>query len=564
MPPENPIIVQSDRSILAEVASPRYEEARDWLARIAEMEKSPEHIHSYRITPISLWNAASTGLTADAVAAALVEYSKYPVPPAVLSEVRSTMARWGRLKLRTARSGDGASFVLEADDPDLADEISRRREVAPLLSARDGLSFSVEPAVRGPLKQALLKAGWPVLDLAGYTPGEPFAISLRGETSAGNPFALRDYQAAAAGVFLAGGGVMGGHGVVALPCGAGKTIVAMAVMAELQTHTLILCSGSAAVHQWRRELLDKTHISSQDIGEYTGRSKQVRPITLATYQILTHRRAGAFSHLDLFQARPWGLIVYDEVHLLPAPVFRMTAELQSRRRLGLTATLIREDRREGDVFSLIGPKRYDVPWREMERAGFIAAARCVEVRLSLPPALRARYAVAEDRERHRLAAENPAKAEVVRELLEGHPGEPALVIGQYLGHLHELAQSLGAPIITGETPDGARERLYESFRAGEVPLLVVSRVANFSIDLPDASVCIQVSGTFGSRQEEAQRLGRILRPKARTACFYSVVSRDTVEADLAMNRQRFLTEQGYRYEIDEWDEGRTAEGAADA
>jgi DNA excision repair protein ERCC-3 len=548
--PENPLIVQGDQTVLVEVASPRYAEARDELARFAELIKSPEHIHSYRITPLSVWNACAAGVPAEGITGTLEEFSKYPVPDAVTVQIRDFASRFGRLRLER----DDEGLVLAAADVPLAEEVSRNRQVTPLLGERcSPLAFRVDPLLRGRLKQALVKVGFPAEDLAGYTEGEALEVALRPETRAGDPFQLRPYQEEAAAAFHAGGSSRGGSGVVVLPCGAGKTVVGMACMDRLGASTLILTTGTTAVRQWATELLDKTTLHEDQIGEYTGASKEVRPVTIATYNIVTHRAStdAEFTHLALFDQRDWGLIIYDEVHLLPAPVFQVTAGLQARRRLGLTATLVREDGREDDVFALIGPKKADVPWKVLENQGWIAEAACTEVRVPLPEELRMPYAVAEARSKFRIASENPDKTEVVRQLLRRHPDEPALVIGMYVDQVRETARSLGVPVLTGSTPQRKRDQLYADFRAGKIPVLAVSKVANFAVDLPDASVAIQISGTFGSRQEEAQRLGRILRPKPGTnqAHFYTLVSRDTVEQEFALKRQLFLCEQGYEYRI---------------
>jgi DNA excision repair protein ERCC-3 len=543
-----PLIVQSDKTLLLEVGHPDAPACRAAIAPFAELERSPEHVHTYRVTPLALWNASAAGHDAEQVVDALVRWSRFPVPQALLVDVADVMARYGRLVLEAAPDG---SLVLRAADPDglaVLEEVTRNRHVAPLLDGRTSpWSRAVRPGERGRLKQALVKAGWPADDRAGHAPGEPLAVALdlAGGPDSG-PWRVRDYQAQAVDEFFAGG-----SGVVVLPCGAGKTIVGAAALARVSATTLVLATNTVAARQWRRELLARTSLCEEDIGEYSGQRKEIRPVTIATYQVLVTRRKGAYAHLDLFSARDWGLVIYDEVHLLPAPVFRMTADIQSRRRLGLTATLVREDGREADVFSLIGPKRFDTPWREMEAQGWIAPAICREVRVTLTSEERMAYATADADERYRVAATAASKLPVVDALVARHRGEPTLVVGVYLDQLEALAARLGAPLISGETPVGERERLYEAFRAGEVRLLVVSKVANFSVDLPEAAVAIQVAGTFGSRQEEAQRLGRILRPKAggRQAAFYTVVARDTNDADFAAHRQRFLAEQGYAYEI---------------
>ena len=566
--PENPLIVQGDQSVLAEVASPRFAQARDRLARFAELVKSPEHVHTYRITPLSVWNACAAGADPEEIVGALRDYAKYPVPPNVERSIRDAAARFGRLRIE--RGADG--LVLACDEPAVMEEVARIEKVTAHLGPRLGpTAFRVDTGDRGRLKQALVKAGWPAEDLAGYTPGEPLPIALREATRAGEPFALRAYQADAAGAFHAGGSERGGSGVVVLPCGAGKTVVGMECMARAASSTLVLTTSVTAVRQWRQELLDKTTLHEDQVGEYTGQAKEVRPVTVATYQVLTHRdgRDGPFRHLDLFDRRDWGLIVYDEVHLLPAPVFQVTAGLQARRRLGLTATLVREDGREDDVFALIGPKKADVPWKVLEGQGWIAKAACTEIRVPLPPGLRMDYAVAAPRQKFRVASENPDKLPVVRRLLARHAGEPALVIGMYVDQLAAHARELDLPLLTGSTPQRTRDALYEGFREGRIPVLAVSKVANFAVDLPDAAVAIQVSGTFGSRQEEAQRLGRILRPKpgANQAHFYTLVSADTDEQEYALRRQLFLCEQGYAYRIADADEvegGPAAGGAMEA
>lgn len=561
--PSNPLIVQSDRSVLLEVEHPLAEEARDGLARFAELEKSPEHVHTYRITPLSLWNAAAAGMTADAMVEVLERYGKFPVPENLVAEIREYVGRYGRLRLRPARPEQGEQpgrVYLESTDPYLLEQIWHNKKVREHFTGRTpGGCLELHPLQRGFVKQSLIKLGFPVEDRVGYVDGAPLAVELRATTASGQPFSLRDYQREALRAFLTGRAGDGGSGVVVLPCGAGKTVVGLAALAELACETLILTTHTAAVHQWIREILDKTSLSPEQVGEYTGARKEVKPVTVATYQILVHRprRGEDFPHFALFNRQDWGLIVYDEVHLLPAEVFRITAEIQARRRLGLTATLVREDGREDDVFTLIGPKRYDVPWKILEKQGWIATALCTEIRLPLPEAQRLAYATADPREQFRIAAENPAKLPVVEDLVQRHGDDRILVIGQYLSQLEEIARRLSAPLITGRTPERERERLYDAFRRGEEPLLVVSKVANFSLDLPEASVAIQVSGAFGSRQEEAQRLGRILRPKAsgRHAYFYTLVSRETQEQQFAARRQLFLTEQGYRYRIASADSG---------
>src|SRR5689334_20031109 len=536
---DGPLIVQSDKALLLEVDHERAQDCRKAIAPFAELERSPEHIHTYRLTPLGLWNARAAGHDAEQVVDTLLEYSRYAVPHALLVDVAETMGRYGRLRLE---KHPVHGLVLVSNDRPVLEEVLRAKKVAGMLGTRlDDDTVAVHPSERGNLKQALLKIGWPAEDFAGYVDGEAHAIELDE-----SGWSMRAYQREAVESFW-----HGGSGVVVLPCGAGKTLVGAAAMAEAKATTLILVTNTVSARQWRDELLKRTSLTDAEIGEYSGAKKEVKPVTIATYQVLTTRRKGVYTHLELLDARDWGLIVYDEVHLLPAPIFRMTADLQARRRIGLTATLVREDGREGDVFSLIGPKRYDAPWKDIEAQGYIAPADCVEVRVTLPSAVRMAYAVAEPEERYRLASCTHHKIDVVRRLVDSHPGQPTLVIGQYLDQLDELAAALDAPLITGATAVKERQRLFEAFRSGEVGLLVVSKVANFSIDLPEASVAIQVSGTFGSRQEEAQRLGRVLRPKGdgRTAHFYTVVSRDTVDAEFAAHRQRFLAEQGYAYRI---------------
>ena len=553
-PPDGPLIVQSDRTVLLEAAHPAADDARRAIAPFAELERAPEHIHTYRITPLALWNARAAGLDAETVVHVLVTYSRFPVPHALLTEIAETMGRYGRLQL-VADPAHG--LVLHAADRPVLEEVMRSKRTAGMLGERLGdTDVVIHSSERGRLKQALIKLGWPAEDLAGYIDGEAHPIALAEDpaaAAAGAPgaFALRPYQRQAVDAFWAGG-----SGVVVLPCGAGKTLVGAASMARSSTTTLILVTNAVSARQWKEELIRFTSLTDDEIGEYSGSRKEIRPVTIATYQVLTMKRKGVYPHLDLLDARDWGLIVYDEVHLLPAPVFRMTADLQARRRLGLTATLVREDGREDEVFSLIGPKRYDTPWKDLENQGWIAPAVCTEVRLTLDAGERMAYATAEAEDRYRLAATSPRKLPVVEKILARHPGEEALVIGSYVDQLEDLAEHLGAPVITGATTVRQRQRLYDDFRAGQVPVLVVSKVANFSIDLPGASVAVQVSGSFGSRQEEAQRLGRIMRPKSdgRQAHFYTVVARDTKDQEFAAHRQRFLAEQGYAYEIIEADD----------
>ncbi|MBF6361051.1 DNA repair helicase XPB [Nocardia farcinica] len=543
---DGPLIVQSDKTLLLEVDHESADMARQAIAPFAELERAPEHVHTYRITPLALWNARAAGHDAEQVVDALVSYSRYAVPQPLLVDIVDTMARYGRLQL-VKHPAHGLTLV--SLDRAVLEEVLRHKKIAPMLGARiDDDTVAVHPSERGRIKQMLLKIGWPAEDLAGYVDGEAHPIELDYE---GGHWKLRDYQEMAADSFWAGG-----SGVVVLPCGAGKTMVGAAAMAKAKATTLILVTNTVAGRQWRRELLARTSLTEDEIGEYSGERKEIRPVTIATYQVITRRTKGEYKHLELFDSRDWGLVIYDEVHLLPAPVFRMTADLQSRRRLGLTATLVREDGREGDVFSLIGPKRYDAPWKDIEAQGWIAPAECIEVRVTLTDAERMAYATAEPEERYKLCSTARTKIPVVESILAKHPDAPTLVIGAYLEQLEELGAALNAPVIQGSTKNKEREALFDAFRRGEIPVLVVSKVANFSIDLPEASVAVQVSGTFGSRQEEAQRLGRLLRPKhdGGQAHFYSVVARDTLDAEYAAHRQRFLAEQGYAYRITDADD----------
>jgi DNA excision repair protein ERCC-3 len=558
--PENPIIVQSDKSILLEVDSEQYEVARDMLAPFAELEKSPEHIHTYRLTPLSLWNAAAAGLTTDKILHNLEKHSKYDLPGNVIHDIRDYMERYGKLKLIREENDD---LFLIGDDEALIAEVAGHKKMEQFIIERvNATKLRVNAAMRGHIKHALVHIGYPAEDLAGYIEGEHLPINLRSITrNESRPFELRHYQHEAADVFYAGGALHGGSGTIVLPCGAGKTMVGMAAMDRLQCSTLILAPSTVAVRQWIAELVDKTDLTEDQIGEYSGQQKEIKDVTVCTYQVMTHRKQGSsktkvpriedYPHFEVFKAREWGLIIYDEVHLLPAPIFRITAELQACRRLGLTATLVREDNLEGDVFSLIGPKKYDVPWKDLERQGWIASAECYEIRIALPIEQKMEYAMTPQRLKHSYAAQNLAKLPVLKKLVTQHHDDHILVIGTYLDQLDIIASQLNAPLLTGKTSIRKREKLYEQFRNGEIRCLVVSKVANFSVDLPDANVAIEVSGTFGSRQEEAQRLGRILRPKSdgSTAHFYSLVTRDTLDQSYAVNRQRFLTEQGYRYEI---------------
>ncbi|MFI2365694.1 DNA repair helicase XPB [Promicromonospora sp. NPDC019610] len=548
--PDGPLIVQSDKTLLLEVDHPSAEQARRSIAPFAELERAPEHVHTYRLTALGLWNARAAGHDAEQVVNTLIEFSRYPVPHALLVDVAETMSRYGRLQLA---QDPAHGLVLRTTDRAVLAEVLKSRRTAGLVGARiDESTVAVHPSERGHLKQVLVKLGWPAEDLAGYVDGEKHPIELSPTThprtphEKAAPWEMRPYQAQAVDGFW-----HGGSGVVVLPCGAGKTIVGAGAMAKSGTTTLILVTNTVSARQWRDELVRRTTLTEDEIGEYSGTKKEIKPVTIATYQVLTTKRKGVYTHLELLDARDWGLVLYDEVHLLPAPVFRMTADLQARRRLGLTATLVREDGREDEVFSLIGPKRFDAPWKDIESQGYIAPADCVEVRLTLPESERMTYATAETEDKYRLAASASGKKKVVEQIVARHPDDQVLVIGQYIDQLEELAEHLGAPIITGQTTNKERQRLFGAFREGEISRLVVSKVANYSVDLPEASVAIQVSGSFGSRQEEAQRLGRIMRPKAdgRTAHFYAVVARDTVDQDFAAHRQRFLAEQGYAYRI---------------
>ncbi len=536
---DGPLIVQSDKTLLLDIDHPLSTECRRAIAPFAELERSPEHIHTYRLTPLGLWNARAAGHDAEQVIDVLIKYSRYAVPHSILVDVAETMSRYGRLRLE---ADPVHGLILVTTDTAVLEEIIRAKKIVPLLGARiDAQTIAVHPSQRGQIKQSLLRLGWPAEDFAGYVDGQAHEIAL-----VQNDWKIRPYQEMAAEGFW-----HGGSGVVVLPCGAGKTIVGLAAMAHAKATTLILVTNTIAARQWREELLRRTTLNEDEIGEYSGAKKEIRPVTIATYQVMIKKKNGVYSHLDLFDTHDWGLIIYDEVHLLPAPIFRFTADIQSRRRLGLTATLVREDGMEGEVFSLIGPKRFDVPWKEIETQGYIAPAICIEVRVNLTESERLSYATSEPEERYRACATVRTKRDIVEALVKKHKGEQILVIGQYITQLDDLSETLGVPIIKGNTPVNERERLFNLFRDGEITCLVVSKVANFSIDLPDATIAIQVSGAFGSRQEEAQRLGRILRPKSdgRSAIFYSLVSRDTVDQDFAQNRQRFLAEQGYSYRI---------------
>lgn len=571
---DNPLIVQSNRTLLLDVHAPLSEECRNALIPFAELVSSPEHLHTYQITPLSLWNAAGAGFSGEDAVAVLEKYSRYDIPQSVIMWIKESAGRFGKLRLVLAPSeknfqtGEDEEFLyLVSESPYVYKEIEANPAAKKMLVPCEYIApenalknvtqnemrycFKLLLTDRGTIKQNLLKLGWPVKDDVPLVDGEPLEFSLRKTTLSGKKFEIRRYQSEAAQSIVGDRAPGTGFGTIVLPCGAGKTIVGITIMDMLRTNTLIVTTNISAVHQWISELLDKTTLTKEQISEYTGESKTICPVTVATYQILTWRpeKTGPYPHFSLFRKKGWGLVIYDEVHMLPAPVFRVAAELQAVRRVGLTATLVREDGCEGHVFSLVGPKRYDVPWKELERDKWIASAECVEVRLDLDSSKEIEYAVAGSRIKHRIASENPVKTEVVRELVTKYSEDKILVIGQYIDQLQKLSQELNAPIITGKTPNAERDRIYSEFRNGTIRVLVVSKVANFAIDLPDASIAIQVSGTFGSRQEEAQRLGRILRPKERTSRFFTLITRNTVEEDFGSNRQKFLAEQGYSYRI---------------
>ncbi|MEM7736312.1 MAG: DNA repair helicase XPB [Deinococcota bacterium] len=571
MNPANPLIVQSDRSIFLETFNPLAEDARTAIAPFAELEKSPEHMHTYRVTPLSLWNAASAGVSSQVIVDALEHYAKFPVPGNVITDIHELTGRWGRVSIQ--QRGRGLALEVAAADEGLLLELSKQGSIAALLKERlNPCAFALPLVHRGVIKQELLALGWPVKDEAGYSEGLEMAIDFAPQV------AVREYQQAAADAFYLAGSRQGGSGVVVLPPGAGKTIVGMVAMTLVSQRTLVLTTSRTSVYQWEREILEKTSLDPDDVAVYGTTSKRLGAVTLSTYQMLTSRKRSkkedadedpseavgleSYPHMEVFRQQDWGLIIYDEVHLLPAPIFRMTSEVQARRRLGLTATLIREDGREGDVFSLIGPKRFDMPWKDLEQQGWIATAQCAEVRLSLSPEERMSYAVVDERMKFRIAAENPRKRELLERIVDHHQAQPTLIIGQYIAQLELIAQDLDVPLVTGKTHQSKRERLFNEFREGQIRVLVLSKVGNFALDLPEAQILIQVSGAFGSRQEEAQRLGRLLRPKAQheTAYFYSLVTRESKEEDFAHHRQLFLTEQGYQYQIMDEREWLTEEG----
>ncbi|MBR5646375.1 MAG: DEAD/DEAH box helicase [Treponema sp.] len=573
---ENPLIVQGDRSLLLDVHAPLAEECRNELIPFAELEKSPEHLHTYRLSPLSLWNAASAGFGADDAVRVLKKYARYEVPQSVIAWINEVTDRFGKIRLI---EGPVELIALNGNEDKKIEEkylyLTAASEVIyKELSANPALkkifvtkaiesqvekpenSFMLKLTDRGTIKQLLLDSMWPVKDEVPLTDGEALEIELKKTCSDKKPLVIRDYQISSAKALVGDKGPGTGFGTIVLPCGAGKTIVGMQIMAMLKTSTLIITTNISAVHQWIDELLDKTNLTKDQIAEYSGENKEIKPVTVATYQVLTWRpdKTGPYPHFSLFHERPWGLIIYDEVHMLPAPVFRVVAELQAVRRVGLTATLIREDGQEGLVFSLVGPKRYDVPWKELERDRWIATAECIEVRIDLAPELEIKYAVAGAREKHRIASENSKKIEAVQKIVNKFTDDKILVIGQYIDQLNTIAQILNAPVITGKTPTDQRDKIYGDFRNGRIKVLVVSKVANFAIDLPDASLAIEVSGTFGSRQEEAQRLGRILRPKDRVSRFFTLITRNTVEEEFGSNRQKFLAEQGYSYKLVRYDQ----------
>lgn len=548
--PENPLIAQSDMTVLLETMGPRYEQAREFINQFAELTKSPEYLHTYTITPLSLWNAASAGMGFDQIQTGLTEFAKYDVPPNVLTEIRELLGRYGSIQL--LKDEVSGQLLLRCREVAITEEILAAPAVREFLDVRTGdLEIRVQKEVRGRLKQALIKQGFPVEDLAGFSEGDPLDVSFRDVTLKGRPFSLRSYQQEAAELFYCGGRASGGSGVLVLPCGAGKTVIGITAMTLVKQKTLVLTTNVTAVRQWCAEIIDKTTVPADQVGEYSGDTKVIRPVTVSTYQMLTYRdrKTDTYPHMELFNAHNWGLIVYDEVHMLPAPVFRAVADIQAKRRVGLTATLVREDNKEEDVFSLIGPKRYDKPWKELESQGWIAEAICTEIRVPMDDQLKLRYAVADLRAKYRLSMENPAKLSVVQHLLKQHEADRILIIGQYLGQLSQVRKMTGAPIITGQTPNNERDEIYARFKTGEIKVLIVSKVANFAIDLPDANVAIQISGTYRSRQEETQRLGRVLRPKAdgSSAWFYSIVTKDSKDQECAKKRSMFLTEQGYRY-----------------
>ena len=540
---DKPLMVQSDKTMLLDVHSPSFQECRNDIIAFADLVKSPEHIHTYTLSPLTLWNAVSSGLSSDEIIKRLRKWSRYEIDERVIFFIEDTASRYGE-------------FILTEEDQDnLRLSVKRERFFLTLyseptlkkyLKKGDGNYFLLSKLDRGSLKAKLVKMGFPVDDRIPLKKGEKLELDLKDTVE------VRDYQKDSVDAFLSSGG----YGTIVLPCGSGKTIVGIETAVRLKTNTLILCPNVSSVHQWIRELLDKTTLTPDKIGEYSGETKSIRPVTVCTYQVLTYRTKQegeeaepVYPHFSLFSDNNWGLVIYDEVHMLPAPVFRITAELQSIYRLGLTATLIREDGREDEVFSLVGPKRYDTPWAELTQKGYIAKAYCHEVRIPLPHTLELEYALATKKEKYRLASQNPLKIKVAEEILKRHEGESILIIGQYLDQLKVFQDHFGYPIITGTTSNKKRDELYDKFRSGEEKVMIVSKVANFAVDLPDASVAIEISGSFGSRQEEAQRLGRILRPKARDSHFYTIVTEYSQEEEFASNRQKFLSEQGYSYSI---------------
>lgn len=547
-----PLIVQSDHTLMLETQHPQYGDCRDFLVSFAELEKSPEFIHTYRVTPLSLWNAAALNLDLNEIMEGLKNFARYGIPANVLTDIREWHATYGKLVLEKYNE---ELLALSIGDNFIFEQVKRHEDLQLYFKEIRGDQILIPAAQRGNLKHALIKVGFPVKDLCGYIRGDDLQIALRDLDSSHAPFKLRNYQEEAVGAFYHAGSRRGGNGIIVLPCGSGKTIIGLGVMSQISNHTLIVTTNNVSVRQWRDEILSKTHAPPEALGEFTGQNKEIKPITITTYQMLTYRksRQDDFKNLSLFTERNWGLIIYDEVHLLPAPVFRATVEIQSKRRLGLTATLVREDGKEDDVFALIGPKRYDVPWKVLENKGYIAEAYCTEYRIEMPAEEAWDYAHAPKRQQFRIAAENSRKIELAKELIDLHGEDQILVIAQFISQIEKVAEILQLPLITGKTKQEERQKLYDSFRKGETRVLAVSKVANFAVDLPDANILIQLSGTYGSRQEEAQRLGRILRPKKKRSHFYTLVSRQTREQDFAVNRQLFLVEQGYRYRIEYFD-----------
>ncbi len=566
----NPVIVQADGKVLVEANHKKYEQAREFLTQFAELESSPNALHTYQITNISLWNAASANLSSVEIVLGLNKISKYPIPKEVEELITDTIDRYGLVKLlpnpdnpQEIKVAFESAYIqrLFTSEPLVQDLLIKR-------GRRKDMTYSISIANRGIFKQQCLLADWPVEDLAGFKPGTALSISLRDRIKNTDiVFEPRSYQWEAAKRWYQDGKSTGGCGVVVLACGGGKTIVGITAMSLVQRKTLILATNQASVNQWIQEIISKTNLTSRDVGSYTSDSRDLRPVTVSTYQMVSHKKSkdDGFENLDIFDKEDWGLIIYDEVHLLPAPVFGATANLQAMRRLGLTATLVREDGKENDVFTLVGPKRYELPWQDLQKLGFIASISCVEIHVEMSKELRRTYREAKEKDKSMLASNNPAKLDAVRYLLKKHRQDNVLIIGTYLEQLDIMSAELQLPVITGKTPNHLREKLFAQFRSGKIKTLIVSKVANFSIDLPDANVAIQLSGTFGSRQEEAQRLGRILRPKnlkrkgknnnvniENKAYFYTLVTKDSKEQTFALNRQKFLAGQGYRYQLEDF------------